>query len=77
MTERNANDGYPDGHLLYGTTGSGEALIFQDGKVIRGKWQKAKRDARTKFTDEKNKEVEFNRGQIWIETVPIGNEVEY
>ncbi len=77
QTERQANDGYPDGHLLYGTTGSGNALVFADGKVIVGKWTKADRDARTKFTDAKGGEIEFNRGLIWIQTVPVGNTVDY
>ncbi|OGD97388.1 hypothetical protein A3A49_01060 [Candidatus Curtissbacteria bacterium RIFCSPLOWO2_01_FULL_38_11b] len=75
--EKNANDGYPDGHLLYGTTGSGNALIFQDGKSITGKWVKNARTSRTKFTDANGKEIEFNRGLIWIQTIPVGNEVEY
>ncbi len=77
QTERQANDGYPDGHLLYGTRGLGNALIFQDGKVTGGKWQKKDRTSRTVFTDEKGKEVEFNRGLVWIQTIPVGNEVEY
>ncbi len=76
-TERNANDGYPDGHLLYGTIGSGKALIFQDGKVIVGKWNKASRTARSKFTDAQGKEVSLNRGQVWIQIIPVGNNVKY
>lgn len=77
QTERQANDGYPDGHLLYTTTGSGNALIFTDGKVISGKWLKKDRESRTKFVDNKGVEIEFNRGLIWIETVPVGNDIEY
>ena len=75
--EKTANDGYPDGHLLYGTTGSGNALIFMDGKVVKGKWIKKDRTSRTQYVDERGKEVQLNRGLIWIETVPIGNVVEY
>ncbi|MCR4324509.1 MAG: DUF3048 domain-containing protein [Candidatus Curtissbacteria bacterium] len=75
--ERNADDGYPDEHLLYGTTGTGNALIFQDGKVIEGKWSKQSRTARTKFTDKAGKEISFTRGRIWIETIPVGNSVKY
>lgn len=76
--ESNANDGYPGNvHLLYGTTGSGKALIFQDGNVIEGKWMKASRTARTKFVDNAGKEIELNKGQIWIETVPEGSKVTY
>ncbi|MDP3948268.1 MAG: DUF3048 domain-containing protein [bacterium] len=76
--ESNANDGYPGNvHLLYGTVGSGKALIFQDGGVVEGKWIKPKRTARTKYVDGSGKEVEFNRGQIWIQTVPEGSKVSY
>lgn len=76
--ESNANDGYPGNvHLLYGTIGSGKALFFMDGKVTEGKWSKASRTARTKYTGDKGKEVEFNAGQIWIQTVPEGSKVSY
>lgn len=76
--ERNANDGYPGNvHLLYGTTGTGKALFFMDGKVIEGKWTKQSRTTRTKYTDSSNKEIEFNKGQIWIQTVPDGAKVTY
>lgn len=77
QTERNANDGYPDGHLLYGTTGSGNALIFQNGQVIKAKWNKKDRSTRTKFTDAKGQEIELVRGLTWIQTIPLENEVEY
>lgn len=75
--ESNANDGYPDGHLLYGTTGTGKALIFSDGKVVSGTWSKKTRTARTIFTDTKGSEISFSRGQIWIQVVPVGNSVTY
>lgn len=77
QVERQANDGYPDGHLLYGTTGLGKALIFLDGRAIPGRWLKKDRTSRTTYLDENGKEVQFNRGLIWIETVPVGNEVTY
>jgi hypothetical protein len=64
-------------HLLYQTTGKGKALIFQDGKVIEGTWQKIDRKKRTKFFDRRGKEIAFNRGRIWIEIVPAGKEVSY
>ncbi|OGE37204.1 hypothetical protein A3B45_05295 [Candidatus Daviesbacteria bacterium RIFCSPLOWO2_01_FULL_39_12] len=76
--ESNANDGYPGNvHLLYGTIGTGKALVFQDGNVIEGKWVKQSRVGRTKFVDSKSKEIELNKGQIWIQTVPEGSEVKY
>lgn len=64
-------------HLLYTTTGSGKAIIFQDGRAIQGTWSKTKRQERTKFTDERGKEIEFNRGPIWIEIVPAHQNVQY
>lgn len=77
-TERKANDGYENNvHLLYGTTGKGEALIFKDGEVIKGNWSKAKRVSRTVFSDAQGKEVKFNPGRIWISVLPVGNEVDY
>lgn len=76
--ESNANDGYPGNvHLLYGTTGSGRAFIFQDGNVSEGKWIKAGRTARSKYVDAAGKEIQFNKGQIWIQTVPEGSKVTY
>ncbi len=65
------------GHLLYGTIGSGDALIFQDGKVIAGTWKKASRTARTNFYDGAGKEIAFNRGPIWIEVIATGTKIEY
>jgi hypothetical protein len=64
-------------HLLYDTTVTGEALVFLDGKVVEGTWKKGDREDRTKFLDSKGKEIEFNKGEIWIEVVPAGKEVVY
>lgn len=76
--ESNANDGYPGNvHLLYGTIGTGRALIFQDGGVIEGRWIKSQRTSGTKFVDKNGKEVLFLRGQIWIQTVPEGSKVSF
>ncbi|MBU2591959.1 MAG: DUF3048 domain-containing protein [Patescibacteria group bacterium] len=64
-------------HMLYTTIGQGKALIFRDGEAIEGKWSKETRKERTVFTDSKGKEVEFNRGRIWIEILSNTNEVDY
>ena len=57
------------------TVGSGAAKLFRDGTIIEGSWKKDSRDARTKFFDAAGKEVEFNRGQIWMEMIPVGTAV--
>lgn len=76
MTEKNANDGYENNlHLLYGTRGSGKALILMDGKKINGTWVKQDRLSRTIIKDGKGAEIEFNRGLIWFEIVSTGSEI--
>ncbi len=64
-------------HVLYETIGSGKATILLDGQKIEGTWQKKSRTARTKFYDSKGKEIEFNRGQIWLEVLATGTEIKY
>jgi hypothetical protein len=64
-------------HMLYTTTGEGEALVFQNGEVIEGTWEKDSRTDRTMFFDENGKEISFVRGPIWIEAVPAGNTINY
>jgi hypothetical protein len=64
-------------HLLYNNIGSGNGLVFEDGKVIKVTWKKPLRTSRTTFYDIGGKEVSFNRGQIWIEMLPIGTSVTY
>ncbi len=65
-------------HLLYANTGSGTGLVFRDGTVIKATWKKATQTSRTVFSDASSgKEIEFTRGQIWIEMLPTGTEVTY
>ncbi|MFH0749419.1 MAG: DUF3048 domain-containing protein [Candidatus Gottesmanbacteria bacterium] len=64
-------------HLLYGNIGSGNGLLFVDGKASKITWEKLDRSARTIFFDESKKEISFNKGQIWIEMLPIGTSVTY
>lgn len=74
-----ADDGYSEeghgSHMLYGTKGTGKAKIFLDGKVIDGTWSKPTRVSRTKFLDSKGVEIKFNRGEIWVEILPIGQNI--
>ncbi len=73
MTESHASDGYENNsHMLYGTKGSGDGLVFKDGKEIKATWKKADRTGRTILTDSTGKEIAFTRGLIWFEIQPIG-----
>jgi hypothetical protein len=64
-------------HLLYTNIGTGDGLLMQDGQVSKITWSKPNRNSRTKFLDAKGKEVLFNKGQLWIEMLPIGTPVSY
>ena len=64
-------------HLLYGTIGTGTGILYQDGKTIKVTWKKPARTSRTQFFDTSGKEVRFNRGQIWIEMLPVGTPISY
>ncbi len=78
LKESSANDGYENNlHLLYGTIGEGKALFFQNGQVIKGIWKKSARLERTRFYDEKGKEIKLVPGKIWLEILPTGTVVEY
>lgn len=59
--------------LDYELVGSGEGLVFKDGKVYKITWSKADRDSRTKFYTIDGEEVKFNRGKFWIAIVPDRN----
>lgn len=64
-------------HMLYGTTGTGKALVFQDGKVVQANWQKASRTAALQLTAG-GKPVQLNRGLTWVSVLSATNKtVEY
>ncbi len=75
-----------EGRLRIQTHGTGKAMVFRDGKMIEGTWEK---DASinsnnqpidqswTKFFDKNGNEIKLNRGQIWIEIVPNDRAVNY
>lgn len=77
MRESSANDGYDNNvHLLYGTTGSGDAVVFQDGKEIEATWSKANRTSRTILTDARGQEIKYNPGLTWFSILPLDTTLE-
>lgn len=60
------------GRINFAVTGEGEAVIFQEGEAIVGKWKKPNRSSRTMFYDGNGNEIEFIRGNTWLEIVPDG-----
>jgi hypothetical protein len=67
-------DGY---HSNYGAIGSGRALIFQDGKIIKAIWVKKSNASQLTFKDSTGKTVPLNPGQTWLTAVSGENQVAY
>ena len=64
-------------HMFYEVTGTGNAIVFQNGQVIKGTWSKATDLDREVFYDDNHAVVPLVRGQTWIEIVPAGNTISY
>lgn len=64
-------------HMYYEVIGKGNALIFQNGQVIEATWEKDSATSREVFYDKDGSEISFVRGPIWVEVLPIGNDVNY
>jgi len=68
----NVDDGYEDSlHLLYGDKGTGKAVVFMNGKQIKGTWKKVSRTSRTLLYDATGKEISFVRGKLWFDILPL------
>jgi len=59
------------------TTGSGEAIIFQNGVAQTVTWHKPNRASNMTFTDAAGKDVPLVRGQTWITAVPASGSVSW
>lgn len=57
------------------TTGEGDALIFQDGRMIEGGWKKPSESDRLRFYNVNGREVVWNAGITWVEVVPRRSDV--
>jgi hypothetical protein len=62
---------------VVGNVGSGEAIVFKEGKAIVGTWKKTSTTAVTRLYDKSGKEIPFVRGSIFMQSVPIGTGVTY
>jgi hypothetical protein len=56
-----------EGRKKINLNGQGKAVIFKEGKKIEGFWKKERK--RTKFYDQAGQEIEFIRGNTWIEII--------
>jgi hypothetical protein len=59
------------------TTGTGKAVVCQDGECFSGNWSKRSASARTRFYNEDDEEIEFNAGTTWIHVVSENYNISY
>jgi hypothetical protein len=59
-------------HSVYRTTGTGEALVFQDGKVTNGIWKKESQTSSLLLLGADGNPLPINAGQTWITAIPAG-----
>lgn len=50
--------------------GEGEAWVFSEGRLVRGRWSRPSRDAVTSFADAAGAPIPLSPGQTFIELVP-------
>ena len=56
--------------LDFTMTGSGRVLIFRDGQVISGQWQRPSKHDITTYVDASGRPIPLDVGQTWVEVVP-------
>jgi hypothetical protein len=61
-----SNTVVPEGKVV----GSGEAWVFTDGKLVKGKWTKPSAEAVTTYTDPAGAPIPLTPGQTWVELPP-------
>lgn len=54
------------GYLAFGVHGTGDALVFTNGKVVEGTWQRNSDYEANMFYDENGDEIILNQGKTWI-----------
>ena len=74
VDESIASDDY---HEDIDTIGSGEAYVFQNGGVSKGKWSKKSVADQIKFYDEDGDELKLAVGQTFVEAVPEYGSIDY
>ena len=56
-------------YLAFEIHGTGDCLIFTNGKVIKGTWEKAEDDSTDHYYDESGNEIILNQGKTWLCTI--------
>jgi hypothetical protein len=57
--------------------GKNKCLVFRDGKVVEGTWEKDSEKAPFYLYDSNEKQIDLNPGQTWVEVVKPNTKVTY
>ncbi len=64
-------------YSVYAVNGSGKVLVFQNGTVTEGTWQKSDRKSQFKFTGSDGQPLKLAAGQTWVTMAATGADVTY
>ncbi len=64
------------GRQAVGTTGSGEAVVFQDGVATTGSWTRSE-GSQYLLKNTAGVEIKLNAGRTWFEVIPTSQSVTY
>lgn len=56
--------------VIRDVTGSGRAVLFRDGRAIKGRWERESVDDPVRFVTKDGEEMVLAEGKTWIELVP-------
>ena len=65
------------GRLKIDMCAGGDALLFTDGKVVKGTWTRESLDSRTIFTDAEGNQFKLSPGKTWVEVADQNCDIEY
>lgn len=61
----------PEGKVV----GTGEALVFSGGTLVKGTWSKPTADAVTTYTDSAGQPIRLQPGRTWVEMPAVGSKI--
>jgi hypothetical protein len=57
------------------TTGSGKGYFVTCGRAVKMTWTKKDKSSQTQYKDESGNPIKLNRGQTWIQVMPLTSKV--
>ncbi|MBR3787152.1 MAG: DUF3048 domain-containing protein [Firmicutes bacterium] len=68
---------YDEKRLKIDMCAGGDALLFTNGKVVKGTWSREDLDSRTIFVDAEGNQFRLSRGKSWVEVTNQDCDIDY